>query len=512
MRRRSGRGVSTVDAPEHVAGYRELEPVGRGGFSTVYRARHERLDRLVALKVLACDGADRRALRRFQRECELAGRLADHPHVVAVLDAGTTRSGRPYLAMEYRAGGSLADRLRAGGPLPVDEVVRIGVQISGALAAAHEAGVLHRDIKPENVLLSRYGDAALADFGIAQLADGWDGATRTGALSPYHAAPEVLDGAPGSVAGDIYALGSTLYQLLAGRPAFQAGPDEGIAPVILRILHEPPPPLVRGDVPEALTALLWRAMAKRPADRFSTADQLAAALCAVRGDRQGWPVPPLVSLPGAARARVPGTPPEPDSGLVLAGTPAGWPRNGPSGSDPTATMPRPGRAAARDAEEAAPVRRRRGLAVGVAVTAVAMLAAGGAAYLTLRPAGSARARVTLSPAGSPSPVPSASLALAAPQQLAARDGGTTVTLSWRLPTGSRYPLVVQQTAATGGTSRTVPVGGGATSTVLDGLDAKRGYCFQVGAVLAFGQPTTVAWSSPVCVHGASVTTSVPGGR
>src|SRR5690242_16191445 len=117
---------------EDVAGYRVLEKAGEGGFSVVYRAYQERLDRQVALKVLSISSVDDQAMRRFQRECKITGRLSGHPNVVTVLDVGTTRSDRPYIAMEYFEHGSLTDRLMREGPLPVPDVLRIGVKMAGA--------------------------------------------------------------------------------------------------------------------------------------------------------------------------------------------------------------------------------------------------------------------------------------------------------------------------------------------------------------------------------------------
>ncbi|NEA26107.1 serine/threonine-protein kinase, partial [Actinomadura bangladeshensis] len=262
---------------EDVPGYRVLEQVGEGGFSVVYRAHQERLDRMVALKVLSVGTVDSAAMRRFQRECKITGRLSGHPNIVTVLDTGTTRGGRPYIAMEYFEHGALTDRLAREGPLPVADVLRIGVKMAGALAATHETDVLHRDVKPQNVLLSRYGEPALADFGIARLVDSFD-ATHTQAFTPHHAAPEVLEGRPPGVGADIYSLGSTLYQLLAGRPAFKGPAGEGIAPLMLRILHEAPPPIPRPDVPPQVVDVIARAMAKAPEQRFATAVEFARAL------------------------------------------------------------------------------------------------------------------------------------------------------------------------------------------------------------------------------------------
>ncbi|URM94417.1 protein kinase [Actinomadura madurae] len=290
---------------EDVPGYRVLEQVGEGGFSIVYRAHQERLDRMVALKVLSVSAVDDAAMRRFQRESKITGRLSGHPNIVTVLDTGTTRSGRPYIAMEYFEHGALTDRLAREGPLPFAEVLRIGVKMAGALAATHETDVLHRDVKPQNVLLSRYGEPALADFGIARLVDSFD-ATHTQAFTPHHAAPEVLEGRPPGVGADIYSLGSTLYQLLAGQPAFKGPPGEGIALLMLRILNDAPPPIPRPDVPRQVADVIARSMAKTPEQRFATAVEFAQALQRVQAEL-GLPVTDVPHSGGSAL-------PAPDAG------------------------------------------------------------------------------------------------------------------------------------------------------------------------------------------------------
>ncbi|MCB1015675.1 MAG: serine/threonine protein kinase, partial [Acidimicrobiales bacterium] len=148
-----------------VAGYDQIEEVARGGFGVVYRARQVGFDRTVALKVLSQLQADDHAARRWQRECQAMGALSWHPNIVAVYDLGTTGDGHPYLAMEFLDRGSLADRLLHLGPLSWEEAVNMTIQVSGALQAAHDAGVLHRDLKPENVMVGLYGEAKLTDFG-----------------------------------------------------------------------------------------------------------------------------------------------------------------------------------------------------------------------------------------------------------------------------------------------------------------------------------------------------------
>src|SRR3569833_3337818 len=186
---------------DEVPGYRILERAGEGGFSVVYRAHQQRLGRIVALKVQSVEAVGDDTMRRFERECQITGRLTGHPIAVTVLDTGRTSGGRPYISMDYFEHGSLRDRLSREGPLPVPDVLRIGVMIAGALAATHEAEVLHRDVKPQNILVSKYGEPALADFGVARLVDSSE-ATHTIAFTPHHAAPEGGGGGPpGGAAG-----------------------------------------------------------------------------------------------------------------------------------------------------------------------------------------------------------------------------------------------------------------------------------------------------------------------
>ncbi|WP_176611298.1 serine/threonine-protein kinase [Actinomadura sp. WMMB 499] len=325
---------------EDVPGYRVLEQVGEGGFSVVYRANQERLDRTVALKVLSVSAVDEAAMRRFQRECKITGRLSGHPNIVTVLDTGTTRSGRPYIAMEYFEHGALSDRLAREGALGVAEVLRVGVKMAGALAATHETDVLHRDVKPQNVLLSRYGEPALADFGIAGLVDSFD-ATHTQAFTPHHAAPEILQGGQPGVGADIYSLGSTLYQLLADRPAFKGPPGEGIGYLMMRIMNEPPPAIPRPDVPREVQEVIGRAMAKTPEQRYASAVEFAQALQSAQA-RLGLPVTDL-AFGGASTLPHTGGGPAPFSGTGGTGSSSGPSMGAPGGrlSFPDASGPPP---------------------------------------------------------------------------------------------------------------------------------------------------------------------------
>jgi len=257
------------DAPE---GYEDLVRIEEGGFATVYRARDTRFDRTVALKVLRADSLGDRRLRRFRAECLATGRVSAHPNIVTVYDAGTTRGNRPWLSMEYCSGGSLARKLATHGVLPVADVISIGARLCSALSAAHEAGILHRDVKPHNVLITSYGEPALADFGIAAVAIDGETVSETAAYTVVHAAPEILEGKAGTAAADIYSLGSTLYTLLAGQAPFATEARTGLAPLVTRILQGDLPVIARPGVPPELERLVRRSMAAEPRDRPTSAE------------------------------------------------------------------------------------------------------------------------------------------------------------------------------------------------------------------------------------------------
>ena len=276
--------MGAMDTPGDVArsldGYDVVETLGQGGFGIVYRTRQVAVGRDVALKIDNRVLVTERDKRRFMREVTAAGQLSGHPHVVAVYDAGVLGDGRPYMVLELCPNGSLADRLQAQGPLPAPEVRDIGVRIADALAAAHGIGVLHRDVKPANILVNRYGTVALADFGLAVLSTpGMESSATREALTPAYASPEAFNMAEPTPAGDVYALGATLYALLAGRPPYYppGGPPNLVALMAARFSPVPDIP----GVPPGLLAVLRRAMAYDPAGRPPNAaafrDELAAA-------------------------------------------------------------------------------------------------------------------------------------------------------------------------------------------------------------------------------------------
>jgi serine/threonine-protein kinase PknK len=262
--------VSDVPAELREAGFDDVAEVGRGGFGVVYRCVEPQLDRAVAVKVLTTN-LDSDNLDRFLREQRAMGRLSGHPHIVTVLRAGTTASGRPFIVMPYHAKDSLEALLRRQGPLSWEETLRIGVRLAGALEAAHHAGTLHRDVKPANILMSDYGEPQLTDFGIARIAGGFE--TMTGVItgSPAFTAPEVLGGAIPTAASDVYSLGATLFCALTGHAAFERRSGEKVVAQFLRITSEPIPDLREHELPADMAAIIERAMARDPVERPPTA-------------------------------------------------------------------------------------------------------------------------------------------------------------------------------------------------------------------------------------------------
>jgi len=270
--------------------------IGRGGFGAVYRANDPEHGREVAIKVLQGSLGETER-RRFDRERQTMGRLGSHPNIVPVHESGYTEQGEGYIVMSLATKGSVGDRLERDGPLPWPEAVSIIVAISRAAQAAHEQGVLHRDIKPDNILVDAYDNPRLTDFGIAAVASNATATTSTTATIA-HAAPEVLHGLPPTPAIDIYALGSTLYNLIIGRPPFQEPDDHGVPAMITRALTQPPPDLRSWGVPDGVADIAARALAKEPGSRQATAAQLADELEAAA---QSGPAvaPPQQGVPGA---------------------------------------------------------------------------------------------------------------------------------------------------------------------------------------------------------------------
>ena len=246
--------------------------------ATVYLAQDLKHDRPVALKVLHPEIAAGLGPERFLREIRLTARL-QHPHILPVFDSGAV-AGRPWYTMPYVRGESLRDRLRREVQLPVETAVEITRQVAHALEYAHREGTVHRDIKPENVLLSE-GQALVADFGVARAigAAGDESLTGTGMAigTPSYMAPEQASGGQVDGRTDVYALGSVLYEMLAGEPPFTGRTPQAI---VAKRLAGPAPSvlIVRPNMPRLVEEALRKAMAPVPADRFTSAAQFAEAL------------------------------------------------------------------------------------------------------------------------------------------------------------------------------------------------------------------------------------------
>ena len=269
--------VSGIPAELRSAGFDDVLEVGQGGFGVVYRCAQPSLDRAVAVKVLTSD-LDPDNVERFVREQRAMGKLSDHPHIVTILQVGTTATGRPFIVMPYHAKDSLEALIRRHGPLDWTEAVSIGVKLAGALEAAHSAGILHRDVKPGNILLSDCGEPQLTDFGIARIAGGFQ--TTTGVItgSPAYTAPEVLEGVTPTPQSDLYSLGATLFCAITGHAAFERRSGEKVVAQFLRITSQPIPDLRRQGLPPDVAGAIEHAMARNPSDRPASAAEFGEQL------------------------------------------------------------------------------------------------------------------------------------------------------------------------------------------------------------------------------------------
>jgi serine/threonine-protein kinase len=281
--------------------YQIIEEIGRGGMAVIYRAEQPTIGRDVAIKFLrqGLPGQEQNLLARFFREAQIVANL-QHPHILPVYDFGEF-NGLPYLVMAYMPSGTLADYIEGQGQLRLPETVRLVRQISDALDYAHRRGVIHRDVKPSNILMDEPGNAYLADFGLSKALQRSD-LTASGLIgTPDYIAPDWGQGAETSPSVDIYALGVTLYQMLAGELPFQSTSPMG---VLMAHLNDPIPDLrrKRSDLPEAVQPVLEIAMAKSADERYATAGSLADAL--EKAQNAGTPAvslripsPPLVKPP-----------------------------------------------------------------------------------------------------------------------------------------------------------------------------------------------------------------------
>jgi eukaryotic-like serine/threonine-protein kinase len=279
--------------------YRVEARIGSGGMAEVYRGVDTVLDRTVAIKILLPQFArDLSFVERFRREAQAAARL-NHPNIVGIYDTGADGETQ-YIVMEFIEGRTLADFMEAGGRFTPMHGVEVAENVCEALAYAHIAGVIHRDIKPANVMVTRKGVVKVMDFGIARIVAGPETAPQTSAvlgtaayISPEQAQGQAVDGR-----SDIYSLGAVVYEMLAGRPPFTG--DSPVAVAYKQVNESPSPPSqVNAEVPPRLDAVVMRALAKNPANRYQTADDFRADL---ERARQGQQVEATPLLPPGAEA------------------------------------------------------------------------------------------------------------------------------------------------------------------------------------------------------------------
>ncbi|MBI3823547.1 MAG: serine/threonine protein kinase [Planctomycetes bacterium] len=260
-----------------VAGYELLGELGRGAMGVVYKARHLRLNRVVALKMILGAG-HAQALDRFRAEAEIVARL-QHANIVQIFEFGE-HQGLPYFSMEFCAGGSLASRLKAK-PIPASEAAQLIETLARAIHVAHQQGIVHRDIKPANVLFAKDGVAKITDFGLAKQLDSASLTQPDSPIgTPRYMAPEQTglqnDGVVGP-ASDVYALGATLYEMLTAKPIFQT--ENKYKALQCAVTDEPTPPRsLQSGIPRDLETICLKCLRKKSRDRYSTALDLAEDL------------------------------------------------------------------------------------------------------------------------------------------------------------------------------------------------------------------------------------------
>src|SRR5687768_1314699 len=296
---------------DSIAGRYVLErQISQGGMATVWQAKDDVLARPVAIKILHPHlSQDEGFLERFRREALAAARLT-HPNIVSIYDTGTEEApdGEPdlqYIVMEHCSRGTLEDLLRTEGALAPERVASAGISICEALSYAHRHGIVHRDVKPGNVLIANDGSLKVADFGIAKAAFGKKDITTTGSIlgTVTYLSPEQGRGEEPDQRSDLYGLGVVLYELAVGRPPFAA--ETQIATAMMHV-KDPPPSLrsIRAGVPRSLEAIVMKALAKDPEDRYASADDMARALGSQGGTNGGTSAFPV----GGAGTTRPATP------------------------------------------------------------------------------------------------------------------------------------------------------------------------------------------------------------
>ena len=321
--------------PEKLGRYEIVRELGKGAMGVVYEGKDPNIGRRVAIKtarreVVEASGMADEMMERFLREAQAAGAL-NHPNIITIYDAAE-EEGIAYIAMEYLEGGDLGDIIDAKKKLGMEEIVEIGANICEALDVAHAHGVVHRDIKPANILMPTDKPLKVADFGIAHVSD--SNLTQDGALigTPHYMSPEQFMGQKLDGRSDLFSVGNILYELTTGEKPF-AG--EALSTVMHKVIKTDPvnPVELNVSVPDALAQVIMKALSKRPAQRYKTGNEMAAAL---RESTKENPNPAMLD-PGTAiamGATVAGAPP-PSAGPGPAATLPG----GPPSEDLVSTLP-----------------------------------------------------------------------------------------------------------------------------------------------------------------------------
>ena len=304
--------MSAPERPVFNDRYEIHSRIGRGGMADVFLARDRLLDRPVAVKVLFPEYAtDPSFVERFRREAQSAANL-NHPNIVGVYDWGR-QSGTYFIVMEYVNGRTLAELLKADGPLPAQRATDIVFDVAGALGFAHRNSVVHRDVKPGNILVAPTGAVKVADFGIARALNSSTEAdlTQAGAVmgTATYFSPEQAQGANPDPRSDLYSLGIVMYEMVAGKPPFTG--DNPVA-IAYRQVHDTPQPMaaLRPDVPRGYDAITMKLLAKSAGNRYATADELRADLRRFREGQQPLALTPTTGTelttvnPAAAATQV----------------------------------------------------------------------------------------------------------------------------------------------------------------------------------------------------------------
>ncbi|MEO8092219.1 MAG: Stk1 family PASTA domain-containing Ser/Thr kinase [bacterium] len=340
--------------------YRLIAKIGSGGMADVWVATDQMLDRRVALKFLHERFAqDQQFVERFRREATAAAGL-QHPNVVGVYDRGEWE-GSHYIAMEFVEGASLKDLIERG--LSVGEAVEITRQILAGARFAHERGIVHRDLKPGNVMVDAEGRARVTDFGIARA--GASEITQTGSVlgTAHYLSPEQAQGLDVTSSSDLYSVGVILYEALTGRVPFDG--DSAVTIALKQVSEQPRPPSeLNSSVTPALDAVVLRALAKDPANRFASADEFSRALDAAEADPSGGSLGDTASYAAVAAAGAAG------AGAAIA-----------AGADPAEAAMASEQEAAHEGDDGGWMTRRRALVIG----AILLLLGGVAAFALTRP-------------------------------------------------------------------------------------------------------------------------------